>query len=505
MKIAFRVDASVQIGTGHMMRCLTLANELRGRGHTCRFVCRDLPGHLSQMIGDAGFELKLLPAPTANFKVGDNDPDHAAWAGVPWKLDAEQTLAAVQDVDWLVVDHYAFDVCWQKAALCKGAKLVVIDDLADRAHAADLLLDQNLGRLSKDYYDLLPQKTERLIGPNYALLRPEFAALRETALAGRAERGNTVKTVLVSMGGVDPDNATGAVLSVLGAQLELRVTVVMGANAPALDLIQAQAAASSGRVEVIVNTSDMAGLMAKADLAIGAAGGTSWERCTLGLPTLVAVLAENQAEAAVALSTAGAAIEIGSPQSPEFPAKLAGILKHTQVYANLKAFSQSAASVTDGRGVTRVADALEYPLVLRRATMDDAEAIWHWRRALPVTHFRIQSTLSLREHLLWFLGALGDTRRHLYVAGDPSIAHLRLDLDDTRHATVSIILAPEARGKGLGLRLLSLLASAGRAAGLSELVAEVHSANTASIALFRAGGYEETFLVDGFYGFKLAL
>ena len=505
MKIAFRADASVQIGTGHVMRCLTLANELRGRGHTCRFVCRDLLGHLSQTIGDAGFDLTLLPAPAADFKVGDNDPDHAAWAGVPWKLDAEQTLAAVQDVDWLVVDHYAFDACWQKAALCKGAKLLVIDDLADRAHAADLLLDQNLGRLSKDYDDLLPQKTERLIGPNYALLRPEFAALRETSLAGRTERGNTVKTVLVSMGGVDLDNATGAILSVLGAQLDLRVTVIMGANALALDLIQAQAAASSGRVEVIVNTSDMAGLMAKADLAIGAAGGTSWERCALGLPTLVAVLADNQAEAAVALSTVGAAIEIGSPKASKFLAKLADALKRAQVPANLNALSGSAASVTDGRGVARVADALEYPLALRSATMDDAESIWHWRRALPVSHFHVQSTPSRREHLSWFSGALSDAGRRLYVAGDPSIAHLRLDLDDKGHAAVSVILAPDARGKGLGVRLLSLLAGAGRAEGLSALVAEVHTENTASIGLFRAGGYAETSLIDGFYGFKLAL
>ncbi len=501
MKVAFRADASVQIGTGHVMRCLTLATELRGRGHACRFVCRDLPGHLSQMIGDAGFDLTLLPAPADDFKAGADDPGHAAWAGVPWKLDAAQTLAAAQDVDWLVVDHYAFDARWQTDALAPGVRLAVIDDLADRAHATDLLLDQNLGRLSKDYYDLLPQKAERLIGPKYAILRPEFAALRETALARRAERGNTVKTVLVSMGGVDLDNATGAVLSVLGTQLDLRVTVVMGANAPALDLIRAQAR----RVQVIVNTSDMAGLMAKADLAIGAAGGTSWERCALGLPTLVAVLADNQAEAAVALSTAGAAIEIGSPKSSKFPAKLADALKRAQVSANLSALSRSAASVTDGRGVARVADALEYPLALRRATMDDAESIWHWRRALPVSHFRIQSTPSRREHLSWFSGALSDAGRRLYVAGDPSIAHLRLDLDDKGHAAVSVILAPDARGKGLGLRLLSLLAGAGRAEGLSALVAEVHSENTASIGLFRAGGYAEMGLIDGFYGFKLAL
>ena len=501
MKVAFRADASVQIGTGHVMRCLTLATELRGRGHECRFVCRDLLGHLSQMIGDAGFDLTLLPAPADDFKVGADDPGHAAWAEVPWKLDAVQTFTAAQDVDWLVVDHYAFDARWQTGALAPGVRLAVIDDLADRAHAADLLLDQNLGRLSRDYYDLLPQKAELLIGPKYAILRPEFAALRETALARRAERGNTVKTVLVSMGGVDLDNATGAVLSVLGAQLDLRVTVVMGANAPALDLIRSQARG----VQVIVNTSDMSGLMAKADLAIGAAGGTSWERCALGLPTLVAVLADNQAEAAVALSTVGAAIEIGSPKSSKFPAKLADALKRAKVSANLNALSRCAASVTDGRGVARVADALESPLALRRATMDDAETIWHWRRALPVSHFRTQSTPSRCDHLSWFSGALSDAGRRLYVAGDPSIAHLRLDLDDKGHAAVSVILAPDARGKGLGLRLLSLLAGAGRAEGLSALVAEVHSENTASIGLFRAGGYAEMGLIDGFYGFKLAL
>ena len=249
----------------------------------------------------------------------------------------------------------------------------------------------------------------------------------------------------------------------------------------------------------------MAELMAKADLAIGAAGGTSWERCALGLPTLVAVLADNQAEAAVALSTVGAAIEIGSPKSSKFPAKLADALKRAQVSANLNALSRSAASVTDGRGVARVADALEYPLALRRATMDDAESIWHWRRALPVSHFRTKSTPSRREHLSWFSGALSDAGRRLYVAGDPSIAHLRLDLDDKGHAAVSVILAPDARGKGLGLRLLSLLAGAGRAEGLSALVAEVHTENTASIGLFRAGGYAEMGLIDGFYGFKLAL
>ena len=505
MKIALRADASVQIGTGHVMRCLTLAAELRRRGHDCGFICRNFPGHLGQVISDASFDLVLLPAPTQDFHCGSNDPAHGAWAGMPWTTDAAQTLAAAEDIDWLVVDHYAFDARWEAAARSRWAKLMVIDDLADRSHIADLLVDQNLGRCAMDYDDLLPKKTERLIGPSYALLRPEFAILREAALAGRVEREDNVKTVLVSMGGVDRANATGAVLTALNEQPELRVIVVMGANAPALDLIQAQAAACSGRVEVIVNTPDMAGLMAKVDLAIGAAGGTSWERCTLGLPTLVAVLADNQTGAAVALSAAGAAIDIGSPQHSEFPTRILDALNSTRLSANLNALSRSAASITDGRGVARVADALEYPLALRCADMDDAEAIWNWRRALPASHFGAGPSPHFDDHLSWFSGALGDTRRRLYVAGDPSIAHLRLDLEETGCATVSIILAPEARGRGLGLRLLSLLSSAGRAEGLSSLTAKVHSENTASITLFRAAGYAEADLISGFLGFKLTL
>ncbi|WP_417258097.1 UDP-2,4-diacetamido-2,4,6-trideoxy-beta-L-altropyranose hydrolase [Celeribacter sp.] len=511
MKVVFRADASVQMGTGHVMRCLTLAKGLRERGHDCRFVCRDLNGHLGERVVGDGFDLTLLPAPSVAFTPAADDPAHSAWAEVAWDVDAAQTRAAAPDCDWLVVDHYAFDARWQKMALCAGAKLAVIDDLADRPHIADLLLDQNLGRLASDYDGLVPDGCIRLIGPRYALLRPEFARLRDESLARR--EGAHLDHILISMGGVDKDDATSRILMALAESSlsdQCRITVVMGRNAPWLDNVRSLATTMINPTEVVVDVTDMAALMVQADLAIGAAGGTSWERCALGLPTLIAVLADNQMSAAAALASEGAAIEVGGPDSPEFSVRLSDALHQVQTSTTLNALSQSAACIADGRGATRVVNALEQPLTLRRATMNDAEVIWTWRDALPASHFHTGIKPSLADHLAWFSRALDDPYRRLYVAGDPAIAHLRLDVDDAkgcdaRRAVVSIILAPEARGGGLGVRLLAGLADIGRAEGLATLIAEVQVENEASLALFQSAGYAQVGLENGFCSFRLDL
>ncbi len=455
LSVVFRADASVEIGTGHVMRCLTLAHALTKRGHSCRFIARDLPGHLGPRITAEGFALTLLPAPSSRSSSPQGrderpkSPAHAHWAAVPWPQDAAQTRAAATGADWLILDHYAFDAAWEAAAPPPGARLMVIDDLADRPHIAHLLLDQNLGRRSADYDALLPPGAERLIGPRHALLRPAFAQARPAALAARAARGHRLARVLVTMGGVDLPDATGAALAALGRHPDLQATVVMGAHAPALAAVRAQAAALPTPATVLVNTPDMAALMAEADLAIGAAGGTAWERCALGLPTLLAVLADNQAPAAAALHAAGAALSLGRAEDPAFPARLAQALEQAADPATLSALSAAAAAVTDGRGADRVAAALETPLALRPATLADAEAVWHWRQSLPPAHFRAGPTPPLPDHLAWFARALTDPARRLYAAGDPALAHLRLDLAPGGSAAVSILLAPQARGRAL--------------------------------------------------------
>lgn len=495
MKVAFRADASLTIGTGHVIRCLTLARELQTRGHDCRFICRDLPGGLGAQVA-AEFPLALLPAPEGPAPEGP--PDHAAWAGVGWAQDAAETRAAIADADWLVVDHYAFDARWQRAARPDGARVMVLDDLADRPHTCDLLLDQNLGRDGADYDALLPDHAERLIGPRHALLRPEFAAARPAALV---RRGVPLRHLLIAPGGVDAGNVTGLCLTALAA-LPLppgfRVTVALGPTAPHLAALRAMVLPFPCTV---LAGADMAAAMTDADLCIGAAGGSAWERCAMGLPTLQLVLADNQRTGAAALAAAGAAVPLGAPDAG-LPDRLATALVALSDPAPLAAIAKSAARITDGRGAARVADAMETPLALRPATLADAEPVWHWRAALPASHFRAGPNPPLADHLRWWARALDTPDRVLLMAG--SLAHLRLDRTGDS-AAVSILLAPQARGRGLGLRLLALLEPLARRHGLRQLTAEAAADNPASCALFRAAGYADAGPTDGFHRFTRPL
>jgi UDP-2,4-diacetamido-2,4,6-trideoxy-beta-L-altropyranose hydrolase len=312
LKIAFRTDASLKIGTGHVMRCLTLADALRERGAQSTFICRPHAGHLLDLIQQRGHTAKAL-APADDAFTAPADPTHAKWLGTDWASDVEQTRQALGDqvVDWLVVDHYALDRRWEKSLRPHTRRIMAIDDLADRPHDCDLLLDQNLGRQLKDYGGLLSRHTQTLIGPAYALLRPEFARWRDHSLQRRAKP--QLKNLLITMGGVDQANATGQVLDALARfelPTDLRITVVMGPAAPWLAQVQAQAAAMPCPTQVQAGVSNMAQLMAESDLCIGAAGSTSWERCCLGLPTIQLALADNQKEAALALTQMSAALSI---------------------------------------------------------------------------------------------------------------------------------------------------------------------------------------------------
>ena len=187
MKITFRTDASLQIGTGHVMRCLTLADALAARGAYCQFICRAHDGNLIEFIRRKGLTAHPLPAGAA-LPRSPTDPTHAAWLGATQAEDAEACapILAAQRPDWLIVDHYALDARWERALAPHYRKLMVIDDLADRPHSCDLLLDQTFGRDAADYRPLVPADCRLLCGSHYALLRPEFAALRPYSLQRRA-------------------------------------------------------------------------------------------------------------------------------------------------------------------------------------------------------------------------------------------------------------------------------------------------------------------------------
>lgn len=358
MKIAFRADASIQIGTGHVMRCLTLATELQQRGHNCRFICREHLGHLSDFIADKGFAVDLLPASASDTDTSDLSWNtHAPWLGVLWQEDAEQTesLLKEQPVDWLIVDHYALDTNWEQQLSAVTSKIMVIDDLADRDHLCHLLLDQTYGRSKEDYKTRAPEHCQVLCGSQFALLRPEFAHWREYSLKRRQQP--ELKQLLVNMGGVDKDNVTGQVLDALRESelpLDCRIVVVMGATAPWLEQVRQQAETLRWHIEIRVGVSNMAQLMAYSDLAIGAAGATSWERCCLGLPSIMIVLAENQKKIAFKLAESQTALIM---QSTFKNSDLTNLIYTAQI--NQRTLVQNTQAVCDGQGVMRVAEQLD--------------------------------------------------------------------------------------------------------------------------------------------------
>ena len=362
MRLVFRTDASLDIGTGHVMRCLTLAQALHAEGADCHFVCRALPGNLIALIGDLGFDVTPLPSTESlgepGTPTGDSLPAHAAWLGSNWQADADATAAVLRSLrpDWLVVDHYALNQAWEREVRPLCTRLMVIDDLADRPHDCDLLFDQNLGRGVSDYAALVPKDCKLLIGTRYVLLRPEFVALRDYSLRRRSLP--RLRQLFISMGGVDSKNATQQILVELSQcdlPQDLRIIVVMGMHAPWVDNVRAQAANLPWPCEVRVSVNNMAQLMADSDLAVGAAGSTSWERCVLGLPSLILVVAKNQYEAADNLQKSGAATLISLTDSKK-DVKAALSLLSTPY---LQAQSQKAASLVDGVGVLRVIQALQ--------------------------------------------------------------------------------------------------------------------------------------------------
>ena len=355
MQIVFRADASLEIGTGHVMRCLTLADALRDCGAACRFVCRDLPGNLIADIGQRGYALHVLPAPTLARQPPATSA-HATWLGVPTALDAAQTRAALgAGVDWLVVDHYALAADWEAQQHPACHRLLVIDDLADRPHACQMLLDQTFGRKANDYHQRVTSACKLLCGTRYALLRPEFAAMREYSLQRRATP--QLKQLLITLGGVDKDNTTFKVLNALlhcPLPQDCRIIVVMGSTAPWLVEVQRLAASMPWDTVVQVGVDNMAQLMADSDLAIGAAGSTSWERCCLGLPMAIMVLADNQRYAALSLEKVGAARMLQPDgRLPKQLAELIDEASHSETC--LRQLSESARAITDGQGVQRVA------------------------------------------------------------------------------------------------------------------------------------------------------
>ncbi len=345
------------------MRCLALAGALNEQGHETVFVCRQLPGSLIGFIGENGYHVLALPPTARRIPVAAGEPPHAAWLLADPNDDANETYAALVGfgrADLLVVDHYAIDRRWEARLRAAVRTIVAIDDLADRQHDCDWLVDQNIGAEREVRYDgRVRGTTALLLGPRFALLGKRFAELREASLGRR--RADPALQLLVTMGGVDKTNATGAVLDALRdieALGDAEATIVLGRTAPWVEDVQRRAANLPFSARVAVGVSNMAEIMANSDLCIGAAGTSVLERACLGLPSILVALAENQRTFLGDIAATGGALVLDDVDEirQRLPGLLADLRRDGGV--RLRAMSSAAAGLCDGLGARRVVAAI---------------------------------------------------------------------------------------------------------------------------------------------------
>jgi len=338
------------------MRCLTLAEELRQAGFEVRFITRTHEGNLNSLIHKKGFKLYEMPSSySATFKKAARR-EYARWLGSSQEADAAETVAILKDLhpDWLIVDHYAIDETWEQVVRPYVKRIMVIDDLADRKHDCDLLLDQNYVRGEHQRYTgLVSPACTVLAGPHYALLRKEFAEARKNL----KNRDGSILRVFVFFGGVDPDNMTGKALEALSAPefSHVHADIVIGAANPHRESIS-QGVKQRSLTTLHVQVENIAELMAQADLALCAGGTTTWERLCLGLPSLVVTIAENQEPFTSALHEEGSLRWLGRSGTVDCGAIASAIKSAIDCPMRNREDSERGSRLVDGNGAGRVVE-----------------------------------------------------------------------------------------------------------------------------------------------------
>lgn len=487
-----RFDAGEAIGGGHAMRCATLQAALHGTGwRTRRAVSRATARHFG-LAEDAG-DIIL--------------PDGAAA-----DIEAARMRAGAGEAELLVVDHYGRDRTLEAAARPPRGKVLVIDDLADRPHDADILMDATPGRRADEYRPLLPGGAQVMPGPAHALVRECFRAVRPGALRRRAI-GAPLRRILVSCGLIDTANATELALrGIAMSGLDFEIDVILGPRAPHRASVARTIAETGLGARLAIDAARMAELMAAADLCIGAGGTSTWERCAVGLPSLVIGVAENQRPTAEALREIGAARILGWVGRIG-PADVAAALRDLAAApAELAAMAEKAARLVDGRGAERLLLALLSPALtaqgaeirLRPVEAEDEARLLDWQKAPATRRFARDPRIpTARSHAAWFAARLDDPSCLLTIIeanGDPA-GFLRLDrrgseADRPIHE-ISIAIAPDHYRRGIARTALALAARLMRGC---ELIAFVLEANEASHRLFREAGYSAG--ADGYYHLK---
>jgi len=464
--IFFRCDASPNIGSGHVMRCITLAKAMKKKGWNCSFLVSDET------------EATVPNLKTSGFKIHPDSftPDEA---------------------NVLIIDHYQINTSYETKARKWAQHIVVIDDLANRDHDCDLLIDPTYNRNKSDYKDRIPVNSKILTGSEYAILRPEFQQMRNDALKRRT--GN-IERILVSLGatnvGANIEKVITALINIKNKSLKIDLVIGHAVELkPDLKEHLEQLKKTSHNVNIYHHADNIAELMCKADLAIGAGGTTSWERCCLGLPTLMMEIADNQNTLANNLSEAGAVENLGwhknvTPETIEI-----ALNKMLQDSVLLQGMSRNAALICDGKGTGNIITAIENiilssSLTLRAVTADDSNILLKWRNDKMTRQASIDTNIiNQQDHEAWLKKALSNDKRELYIAeiSNTPVATSRIDTLDQHHAEISWTVSPDYRGRGVGKILVQ---KSMRLKKNITFIAKIKKENAASFSIAKSVGMD---------------
>jgi UDP-2,4-diacetamido-2,4,6-trideoxy-beta-L-altropyranose hydrolase len=494
LRVALRADASPIIGLGHVKRCLSLASALCEAGAQVRLISRDLGVDVSYLLRDTGVAHTVLTTTAVSQTIADFVP-HATWAGIGWQEDAVQTADVLREWQpaWVVVDEYAFDARWHRFVSAQlGSRIAVIDDLADRDLFADLLVDHNYHKNHREkYLGCVEPNTAILGGPRFALLGPSYAHAKPFSV--RKE----VESIGIFMGGTDPSDLSSVVLRACREFVGFTGVIEIVATRSYAHVEKLNAlAAKWPNTSISCDLPDLSDFFSRHDLQIGAGGGATWERCCVGVPTLLIIAADNQRAVLPALADMNVAdvLEDSASFNEEMIAKSINALLRN--YVRRSELNKQCRKIVDGLGARRVSLWFAASAIaVRPASVDDSEMMYQWRND-PATRSMSRSSKEIEwlEHVQWLSSTLGDPKRYLLIgyAGSISFGVIRFDIDDACQAEVSLYLDPRLHGLGLGKAMLRASEAyvLVHNANIVAFKATVLDGNLGSMNLFKSGGYQ---------------
>ena len=471
--LLIRADASVAMGTGHVMRCLALAQAWQDSGGKSVFAMAGSTPAIETRLKVEGIEIEQLTA-----RAGTAE-------------DAQETLhiASKKNAKWIVLDGYQFGSVHQSAIKTAGFKLLFIDDYVHaETYSADLVLNQNV-QASPDLYSNRDSSTQLLLGPRYAMLRREFRSWRNM----RREIPAAGRKVLITMGGSDPDNLTAKAIEAIQklSGLSLETMVLVGGSNPHLRSVEGLIQNESMRL--ITDSTCVSELMAWADVAVIGAGTTFWETCFLGLPGILLVVAENQRGVAAAAGKMGVAWSLGNGADVSACALAEKLTQLLNSGETRKSQSEKGRKLVDGRGANRVVTFLS-DLQLRRTVESDCEIFWEWANDPEARAASFNGKMiSWEDHAKWFRGKLGDPEAVFYTAANTDglpVGEIRYQIKGKR-AVLSVSLGARFRGSGWGGKILAVgTERIFQDSEIDFIDAYVKPTNEVSLKLFASAGFQ---------------